>query len=46
MPNALHWMAGFWFNAAATPIWDGGPEHLRDFQLLAGVTALRLEKKL
>jgi Ser/Thr protein kinase RdoA (MazF antagonist) len=44
--DALHWMAGFWFNAAATPIWDGGPEHLRDFQLLAGITALRLEKKL
>lgn len=44
--DALHWMAGFWFNAAATPIWDGGPEHLRDFQLLAGVTALRLAKQL
>lgn len=40
--DALHWMAGFWFNAAATPIWEGGPEHLRDFRLLAGATALRL----
>ena len=44
--DALHWMAGFWFNAAATPVWEGGPEHLRDFQLLAGVTALRLVEQL
>ncbi len=44
--EALHWMAGFWFNSAATPIWKGGPEHLRDFQLLAGVTALRLVEHL
>lgn len=43
-PDALHWMAGFWFNAAATPIWPGGPEHLRGLQLLAGVTALRLSR--
>jgi len=40
--DALHWMAGFWFNAATTPIWSGGPEHLRELQLLGGVTALRL----
>lgn len=44
--DALHWMAGFWFNAATTPIWDGGPAHLRNFQLLAGVTALRLAEQL
>lgn len=44
--DALHWIAGYWFNAAATPIWEGGPEHLRDFQLLAGVTALRLADRL
>ncbi|HJP96527.1 MAG TPA: phosphotransferase [Candidatus Saccharimonadales bacterium] len=37
--NALHWMAGFWFKAAATPIWEGGPEHLRDIQLFSGLTA-------
>lgn len=43
--NALHWMAGFWFDAAATPIWEGGPEHLRNFQLLAGVNALKLIDK-
>jgi hypothetical protein len=41
-PNAFHWMAGFWFNQAVTPIWEGGPEGLRDFQLLSGLTALRL----
>jgi thiamine kinase-like enzyme len=40
--DALHWMAGFWFKSAATPIWEGGPEHLRDFQLLSGLTALDL----
>lgn len=43
-PDALHWIAGFWLNAASTPIWEGGPEHLRDLQLLSGVTALRLEQ--
>ncbi len=43
--DALQWLAGFWFNAAATPIWPGGPEHLRDFQLQAGVTALNLARK-
>lgn len=41
-PAAFHWMAGFWFDAAVTPIWEGGPEQLRDSQLLSGVTALRL----
>lgn len=40
--DALQWLAGFWFNAAATPIWEGGPEHLRDFQLESGVTAYKL----
>lgn len=43
--GALHWMAGFWFKSAAKPIWEGGPEHLRDFQLLAGLTALDLAIK-
>ncbi len=41
-PDAFHWMAGFWLNAAATPIWEGGDESLRDLQLLSGITALRL----
>lgn len=40
--DALQWMASFWFKAAATPIWPGGPEHLRDFQLQAGLTAYTL----
>ena len=43
-PDAFHWMAGFWLNAAATPIWEGGSESLRDLQLLSGITALRLAK--
>lgn len=45
-PDALQWMAGFWFKAAATPIWPGGPEHLRDFQLQSALTALGLANKL
>jgi len=44
--NALKWLAGFWFNGAATPIWPGGPESLRDFQLQTGVVALDLANKL
>lgn len=44
--EALHWMAGFWFNAASKPIWPGGPEKLRDTQLHAGLTALLLSKEL
>lgn len=44
-PDALHWIAGFWLNAATSPIWEDGPEHLRDLQLLFGVTALRLEQQ-
>lgn len=40
--GALHWMAGFWFEAASKPIWPGGPAKLRDTQLQAGITALDL----
>ena len=43
--DALHWMAGFWFNSATKPIWPGGPEHLRDRQLRAGIMALELSQK-
>lgn len=43
--DALHWMAGFWLNSATKPIWPGGPEHLRERQLEAGVTALKLSEK-
>ena len=43
--SALQWMAGFWLKAAATPIWQGGPAHLRDFQLQSGITALHLVSK-
>jgi hypothetical protein len=45
-PEALHWMAGFWLHAASNPIWPGGPEKLRDTQLQAGLTALRLAEEL
>lgn len=44
--DGLHWIAGFWFKSAVTPIWPGGPEHLRDFQLHSGITALDLVNKL
>ncbi len=40
--DALHWITGFWFKAAATPIWLGGPAHLRDVQLQSAITALKL----
>ncbi len=40
--DALHWIAGFWLKAAATPIWPGGPAHLRDVQLRSAITALSL----
>lgn len=43
--GALQWLAGFWLKAATTPIWPGGPAHLRDFQLQSGVTALGLADK-
>lgn len=43
--DALHRLSGYWFNSAVTPIWEGGPEHLRDFQLLFGVTSFRLASK-
>jgi hypothetical protein len=45
-PEALNWMAGFWFNAASQPIWPGGPEKLRDTQLQAGLTAINLAKEI
>jgi len=44
--QALRWMAGYWLEAAANPIWEGGPEHLRDMQLRSGLTALRLAMEL
>lgn len=40
--DALHWLIGFWFKAAATPIWPGGPAHLRDLQLQSAMTAWKL----
>lgn len=44
--QALQWLAGFWFNSASRPIWEGGPTHLRDLQLHAGITAFSLAKQL
>lgn len=40
--DGLQWLAGFWFRVAAKPIWEGGPAHLRDFQLRSGITAFGL----
>lgn len=44
--GALHWLAGFWFLAAASPIWPGGPAHLRDIQLVSAVTSWDLSNRL
>lgn len=44
--SALHWIAGFWLVAASKPIWPGGNESLRDFQLDSGIVALDLASKL
>ncbi len=43
--EALIWLAGFWLHQSATPIWPGGPERLRDFQLQSGLVALDLASK-
>lgn len=45
-PEALLWMAGFWFKAAVTPMWPGGPKRLRGIQLQSGITALQLYERL
>lgn len=45
-PEALIWMAGFWLKAAATPIWPGGPAHLRTSQMESAVTAINLAAKI
>jgi aminoglycoside phosphotransferase (APT) family kinase protein len=42
--DALRWIAGYWLAAASKPIWPGGPESLRDFQLDSGIMALELAK--
>ncbi len=44
--DALQWLAGFWLRGAATPIWKGGSESLRDRQLECGLAALYLLKQL
>lgn len=41
-PDALHWLAGYWLEAASRPMWPGGPSELRDVQLGAGLMALEL----
>lgn len=40
--EALHWIAGFWFDAASKPIWEGGPKGLRQKQLRSACTAFSL----
>ncbi len=44
--GALHWLAGFWLERAGKPIWPPARGELREFQLRAGLTALKLEKQL
>lgn len=46
--DALHWLAGFWFNAAASSIQEGGAEQtaLRDYQLASGMVAFDLVQSL
>ncbi len=40
--EALQFIAGFWFKAAVTPIWEGGPANLRDYQFKSALTAWEL----
>ncbi len=40
--DALHWMAGFFFDRATRPVWSGGPEHLRRMHLESAIVAYRL----
>lgn len=40
--DALHWMAGFFFDRAARPVWAGGPEHLRRMHLESAIVAYNL----
>jgi len=44
--DALQWLAGYFLKQSAMPIWDGGPDNLRDFQLLTGIAALDLASEL
>ena len=44
--DALNWIAGYWLAAASKPIWPGGPESLREFQLDSALVSLDLSKKL
>lgn len=45
-PEALRWMTGYWWKSAASPIWPGGPQHLRQRQLEVGITAHALTRAL
>jgi len=40
--DALAWLANYWFKSAATPIWNGGNDELRDFQLDSAVSAYEM----
>jgi len=46
--EALHWLAGFWFNAAIRPLPEGSSEQaaLRDHQLTSGIAAFDLLREL
>jgi hypothetical protein len=45
--GALEWLAGFWFNASTNPLRANSThnEHLQEYLLESGVTALRLAEK-
>lgn len=40
--GALHWMAGFFFERAARPVWSGSPKRLRDMWLESAIVAYGL----
>lgn len=40
--TALHWLAGYWLFYASQPLWEGAPEHIRQFQLDRGICAWEL----
>jgi thiamine kinase-like enzyme len=44
--STLYWLAGYWFMHAVAPIWPGGPDNIRDFQLQSGITAFNMASKL
>lgn len=44
--EALEWLSGIWLAAASKPIWPGGPDGLREMQLVGGIVALDLSNRI